>query len=60
EDIVLCKLEIDWETLGMNPENMQFHAPFIKEFQGKTTFKPTDMIPVEPGKGWLLILSEKK
>jgi len=60
EDIVLCKLEIDWKTLGMNPENMKLHAPFIKEFQGKTTFKPTDMIPVEPGKGWLLILSEKK
>ena len=60
EDIVLCKLEIDWKTLGMNPENMKLHAPFIKEFQGKTTFKPTDMIPVEPGKGWLLILSKKK
>ena len=60
EDIVLCKLEIDWKTLGMNPENMKLHAPFIKEFQGTTTFKPTDMIPVEPGKGWLLILSKKK
>ncbi len=60
EDIVLCKLKIDWETLGLNPVNMELHAPFIKDFQGKTTFTPADRIPVEAGKGWLLILREKK
>ena len=60
EDIVLCNLNIDWQGLGMDPENAQLQAPFIKEFQGETTFKPSDGIPVDPGKGWLLILSERE
>jgi len=60
EDSVLCNLNIDWEALGMDPENMQLRAPFIKDFQGETTFNPSDRIPVDAGKGWLLILTEKE
>jgi hypothetical protein len=60
EDSVLCNLNIDWEALGMDPENVQLRAPFIKDFQGEITFKPSDRIPVDSGKGWLLILEEKE
>jgi hypothetical protein len=60
QDSVLCNLNIDWDTLGMDPENVELRAPFIKDFQGKTTFKPSDTIPVDHGKGWLLVLTEKE
>jgi len=60
EDSVLCRLKVDWEALGMDPENVQLRAPFIKDFQGEITFKPSDRIPVDSGKGWLLILEEKE
>ena len=60
EDAVLCNLKIDWKNLGMNPEKAQLYAPYIKDFQGKISFDPTETIPVEPGKGWLLILTSEK
>jgi hypothetical protein len=46
--------------LGIDPENVQLRAPFIKDFQGEATFKPSKRIPVDPGRGWLLILSKKE
>jgi hypothetical protein len=60
EDSVLCNLNIDWKALGMDPGNVQLRSPFIKDFQGETTFKPSERIPVDTGKGWLLILSERE
>jgi hypothetical protein len=53
---VLCSLEIDWKALGMNPKKTKLYAPAIEDFQPERTFDPADSIPVEPGKGWLLIL----
>jgi hypothetical protein len=56
---VNIRLQIDWNALGLNAKKARLSAPFIKDFQGLAVFKPTDRIPVEPGKGWLFILSEK-
>lgn len=55
-DPVTCRLEIDWEALGLNPGSAQMKAPAIENFQEAAFFKPIERIPVEPGKGWLLIL----
>jgi len=52
-------LEIDWETLGMNKENAVIEAPEINNFQNKMTFDHPE-IPVEKGKGWLLMIYEKR
>ncbi len=60
KDAVLCSLKIDWKRLGMDPEKAQLYAPYIKDFQGRITFDPKETIPVEPGKGWLLILTTEK
>ncbi len=57
-DKVQISLKIDWKALGINPEKAILEAPHISEFQESSRFKPNDLIPVEPGKGWLLILSE--
>jgi hypothetical protein len=49
-------LHIDWKALGINPASAKLVAPAVAGFQPAAEFKPNDAIPVEPGKGWLLIL----
>jgi len=56
EEEVEVRLEIDWEALGINPSTARITAPDIREFQPERSFTPDDTIPVEPGRGWLLII----
>jgi len=56
---VPCRLRIDWAKLGMDPATATLRAPAIKDFQEEAQLKPGDEIPIEPGKGRLLILSRK-
>ena len=56
---VQFRLDVDWEMLGLNPQNVVATAPAIEEFQTAGEFDPMGSIPVEPGKGWLLILKER-
>jgi hypothetical protein len=53
------KLAIDWNALGISPEKAVLTAFEAKDFQSYATFKPDQEIPVESGKGWLLVLEEK-
>lgn len=50
------KLKIDWKQLGINPAKATITAPAIKDFQPGRTFTLKDAIPVEKGKGWLLVI----
>ncbi len=54
------KLKIDWKALGLDPAKCRLKAPAIEGFQKKASFAPTDTIPINPGKGWLLVVSEAK
>jgi hypothetical protein len=56
---VTCKLRFDWKAMGINPAKAVLHAHQATDFQPEMTFNPNDGIPVEPGKGWLLVLSER-
>lgn len=58
KEAVLCRLQVDWKALGLQENKTQVTAEAIPGFQDAATFKPSEAIPVEPGKGWLLILSE--
>ncbi len=51
-----CLLKIDWKKLGLKPEKAVIEAPAIENFQPARRFKPSEPIPVEPGKGWLLLI----
>jgi hypothetical protein len=51
-------LKIDWRGLGLDPKRCVLEAPSIKDFQNFRSFQTEGKIPVEPGKGWLLILHE--
>ena len=50
------KLSIDWKALGLKSPHATLVAPAVEGFQPAAQFQPGDAIPVEPGKGWLLIL----
>ena len=50
------RLNIDWKALGFNPAKARLTAPEIPGIQLPASFKPGEPIPVDPGKGWILIL----
>jgi hypothetical protein len=50
------RLDIDWQALGITENDAKITAPLIADFQPEAAFQPGDPIPVEPGKGWLLIV----
>jgi hypothetical protein len=50
------KLKIDWKQLGIDSTKATITAPEIRNFQPGKTFGLNDKIPVEKGKGWLLII----
>jgi hypothetical protein len=52
-------LSIDFKRAGLNPDKIQITAPAIDKFQPERTFGKNEAIPVEPKKGWLLIVEEK-
>lgn len=57
---VEVRLGIDWQSLGLDPARARLTAPAIESFQPAAQFTPDDAIPVEPGKGWLLVLQEQE
>ncbi len=56
---VQCGLRIDWRAVGLNPQKANLLAPGVAGFQPAASFAPSDLIPIEPGRGWLLIISEE-
>jgi len=53
------RLAVDWKKLGIDPRTAVLTAPAIDKFQDAAEFGPGDAIHIEPGRGWLLILSER-
>jgi hypothetical protein len=52
------KLIIDWKALGLNPLKVKISAPEILNYQSARKFVIDEEIPVEPTKGWLILVSE--
>ena len=55
---VRVRLTLDWKALGINPAKAKLTAPSLAFFQNRAEFSPEEEIPIEPGKGWLLVLEE--
>lgn len=51
-----CRLRIDWDSLDMNPAAVMMESPAIRDFQAEAVFRPDEGIPIEPGKGRLILL----
>ena len=56
---VQVRLKIDWQALGLDPEKTSLHAPALPGFQKEAVFRAGEPIPVEPGRGWLLLTEER-
>lgn len=56
---VNVRLAIDWGALGIDAETAVLRAPKVEHFQSAAEFAPGDTIPVEPGKGWLLVVEAR-
>jgi hypothetical protein len=50
------RLQVDWKAMGLSPKRVRVTAPAIENFQPAVEFDVNQEIPVEPGKGWLLVL----
>jgi hypothetical protein len=50
------RLAVDWKALGLSPGRVSLTAPEIAGFQPRASFKPGDVVSVEPGKGWLIVV----
>ncbi|MFQ5753182.1 MAG: glycoside hydrolase domain-containing protein, partial [bacterium] len=57
---VMCQLKLDWKTLGLDLQKAILVAPAVSNFQEKQSFAIHDKIPIDPARGWLLIVKEKK
>ncbi len=60
EDSVNFKLDIDWDALGLNPEECTVFAPAISGFQTGALVEAFDTeIGVDAGKGWLFVIRKR-
>ena len=57
-DLVTVQLAVDWKALGIDPKRARITAPKIRGLQGRREFGAGERIPVEPGKGWVLVISD--
>ncbi|HUS87232.1 MAG TPA: glycoside hydrolase domain-containing protein [Bacteroidales bacterium] len=53
-------LRVDWEKLGFSPSDAVFRVPYVREFQKEASYRPWETIPVEPGKGIVIIIEPGK
>ena len=53
-------LHVDWEKLGFSSSEAVFRVPYVRDFQEETSFRPWETIPVEPGKGIVIIIEPLK
>jgi hypothetical protein len=53
-------LNVDWQRLGMNRNDVLLQAPYIKDFQEEKIYDPWERIRLEAGKGIVLIIRHKK
>jgi hypothetical protein len=51
-------LTVDWPALGLDPKKTTLWAPAIEGYQTAAVFAADGPIPVEPGRGWLLVADE--
>ena len=58
-DTVRITLKIDYRALGIDSAGVRLFAPEVKGFQPEREFRPDELIPVDPGRGWLIIVRRR-
>ena len=60
EEAIDCHLEIEFSSLGIDPKKAHLYSMAIEGFQPERTFALDELIPIDSGQAWLLILEEQK
>ena len=60
DQTIKFSFQFDWNALRIDPEKAILIAPYVKDFQESNVFNIGDSISIEPKKGWLFYLKEKK
>lgn len=53
---VQIDLDIDWDALGLDPEEARICAPAIQDYQEERSWKPGETVTVPAGKGLLIVV----
>lgn len=56
----VCYLEINWDDLQMDRENVRMYTPYIEQFQEEMEFGPGTRIAVKGGEGCLLVIQDTR
>ena len=57
---VSVRLTIDWQAVGLDPARVRVTVPEIVMFQPALASASLAALPVEPGKGWIVVVEGKK
>jgi len=57
---VKIQLKINWDQLGLDKNHVKISAPLINDYQSPHVFLPEELIPVNPKKGWLIIIEKSE
>ena len=57
-EFATVQLTVDWQALGIDPKRATITAPEAAGLQSRRQFAVGEPIPVEPGKGWVLVITE--
>ena len=56
---VKVMLNIDWKKIGLEKFKVRVYAPEVENFQAKRLYEIDSEIPIEPTKGWLIVVEQK-
>jgi hypothetical protein len=57
ESNVDVRIDLDWSAVGLDPDKVKVSVPAIDFFQEKLAHASLDSVPLEPNKGWILVVS---
>lgn len=60
DEVKNVRLSFDWKQLGLEGGKVQLTAPYVEDFQPATQWGADGEIAVQPRKGWLIYVQEKK
>jgi hypothetical protein len=59
DEVKSVKLSINWEQLGLDPQQVKLVAPEIQDMQEADEWNIDDPISTAPRKGWLIYIAPK-
>lgn len=56
DEQVDVKLDLDWDAIGLDPNEVTISRPRIDFFQEELPGTVLDLLPIEPARGWIIVI----